>query len=312
LDLWATDVTDAGLAHLKNLDRLEVLYLGCSRGRISDAGLAHLRGCVKLTSLNLHNTSVGDEGLVHVKELKNLQTLILWGTRVTDTGIDHLIALKDLRELNLNDTPVTTVGLAKLRGALPQCDVQHVNAKAGIRAATQVPDSSPSLPMAPMTDSSARPTAPTLELPQTVVPVTQAAADIPAMVISDEVRSILAEYESDVDRFARDAQRKAEATKKSAVTAIVNARPETIEKLKETVPAKLAADLEKIRSDAAKKVEASRKQALSSLKALRTKHAQDNDAEAMAAIDVAEKQIAESNPLASLPENSEVMPQESP
>ena len=41
-----TKVTDAGLAHLKRLTKLETLYL--HRTKVTDAGLVHLKGLTKL------------------------------------------------------------------------------------------------------------------------------------------------------------------------------------------------------------------------------------------------------------------------
>ena len=58
-------MTDAGLAHLKELKGLQTL---------------HLRFCMKVT----------DAGLLHLKELKGLRELRLDGIKVTDAGIAEL------------------------------------------------------------------------------------------------------------------------------------------------------------------------------------------------------------------------------
>ena len=107
-------VTDAGLAHLRELTQLQRLDL---RGtRLTDAGLVHLRGLSKLEWLDLHQTQVTDAGLAHLKELKQLQRLDLRGTQLTDAGLVHLQGLSKLAWLDLRQTQVTGAGLAHLRG----------------------------------------------------------------------------------------------------------------------------------------------------------------------------------------------------
>ena len=83
-----SQVTDAGLVHLKGLTKLEVLLLTCKQ--ITDAGLVHLKGLTNLESLNLSNTPITDTGLVHLKGLTNLEQLWLGGTQVTDEGVKKL------------------------------------------------------------------------------------------------------------------------------------------------------------------------------------------------------------------------------
>ena len=64
LELRATQVTDAGLAHLRGMKRLVHVDLGLTQ--ITDAGLAHLE-MTKLRRINLAGTRVTEEG---VKALK--------------------------------------------------------------------------------------------------------------------------------------------------------------------------------------------------------------------------------------------------
>jgi Leucine-rich repeat (LRR) protein len=60
-----SSVCDAGLAHLKGLSGLSILYL--NGNRVSDAGIAHLKGLANLSTLPLPRTQVTDAG---VKELR--------------------------------------------------------------------------------------------------------------------------------------------------------------------------------------------------------------------------------------------------
>ena len=88
LNLGGTDVTDAGLAHLRGLEKLSSLDLRVTV--VTDAGLARLASLKGLESLNLSATKVSDAGLAHLKGLATLHSLNLNGTGVTDAGLVHL------------------------------------------------------------------------------------------------------------------------------------------------------------------------------------------------------------------------------
>lgn len=98
LDLAATKIGDSGLAHLRNLSNLERLEL-YHYLKITNAGLAHLAGMNKLTYLRLSFTKIGDRGLLHLEKLCVLKDIVLGRTKVTENGI------------------------ARLRTALPGCNV---------------------------------------------------------------------------------------------------------------------------------------------------------------------------------------------
>src|SRR5271170_1713675 len=61
LDLYGTQVTDAGLKDLKELKNLTLLNLGFTQ--VTDAGLKDLKELKNLTSLNLQDTKVTDKGV---------------------------------------------------------------------------------------------------------------------------------------------------------------------------------------------------------------------------------------------------------
>jgi internalin A len=74
LVLNATQVTDAGLAHLSGLMTLERLTLVATQ--VTDAGLAHLTGLTGLETLNLSETQVTDAGISELqKALPNCRIL---------------------------------------------------------------------------------------------------------------------------------------------------------------------------------------------------------------------------------------------
>jgi hypothetical protein len=61
LRIASPHITDAGMAHLANLQHLRYLHL--LDAPINDAGLDHLHGLKSLESVYLDHTNVTDEGL---------------------------------------------------------------------------------------------------------------------------------------------------------------------------------------------------------------------------------------------------------
>jgi serine/threonine protein kinase/Leucine-rich repeat (LRR) protein len=114
LYLSFTGVSDKGVAHLKNCTELTTLTLESSRG-VTDVGLAHLKNCKALTWLNLGGTGVTDAGLNLIQNSKALTHLYLNGTGVTDAGLARLKDCASLSVLFLSDTEVTDTGLAHIK-----------------------------------------------------------------------------------------------------------------------------------------------------------------------------------------------------
>ena len=59
--------------------------------------------------------------------LEKLTHLELIRTKVTDKGLKALSGHKNLTYLSLGSTEVTDLGVAKLRKALPRCELQRVD-----------------------------------------------------------------------------------------------------------------------------------------------------------------------------------------
>lgn len=147
LDLYDTNITDVGIAHLKALPALSKIDLyntktgdagleqlsqfGTLRSitmqhtAVTNEGLKYLSGLSSLDSLNLGNTGINDSGLAHLKSLAGLQWLQLSFTNVTDSGLLYLQDLKSLRELYLTETQVTDDGKNLLMEALPECSIMQ-------------------------------------------------------------------------------------------------------------------------------------------------------------------------------------------
>jgi hypothetical protein len=121
LSLRHTQVSNAGLAHLKGLTVLETCDLGNTQ--ISDAGLAHLRGLTALKGLALRNTQISDAGLAHLRGSTAMFALFLDNTQISDAGLSHLKDLTALEWVDLQGTQVSDAGVAELQKALPNCHI---------------------------------------------------------------------------------------------------------------------------------------------------------------------------------------------
>ena len=98
LDLGGTSVSDAGLACLAPMHRLERLHL--DQCRITDFGLGLLTGLRRIEYLNLRGTSVSDGGMVALRNMPRLRSLYVWQTAVTPAAEKALgEALTDRRRI---------------------------------------------------------------------------------------------------------------------------------------------------------------------------------------------------------------------
>jgi Leucine-rich repeat (LRR) protein len=108
------------VARLKNLRALDLLQTN-----VSDAGLEHLKGLKQLRELNLWNDpKIKGPGLKHLAGLDSLERLNLGQTQIRDEDLQHLVGLKRLKFLDTSRTQVTDAGARALRQALPECEVK--------------------------------------------------------------------------------------------------------------------------------------------------------------------------------------------
>ncbi|MHB8902024.1 MAG: hypothetical protein ACYC6Y_24975 [Thermoguttaceae bacterium] len=122
LVLARTSITDRGVAFLEGHCRLEELDL--TRTAITDQALAAIGSLPSLKHLNLGQTGVTDEGLKVLRGNTTLSTLNLGGTRTTDGVVDTLVTLDHLNVLHVRTEDLSGTALARLKQALPQCEVQ--------------------------------------------------------------------------------------------------------------------------------------------------------------------------------------------
>lgn len=67
-----------------------VAIVNLEHTQITDAGLEHLKGLTSLQELHLCFTQVTDASLEHLKGLTDLEWLEMYDTQVTDAGVNEL------------------------------------------------------------------------------------------------------------------------------------------------------------------------------------------------------------------------------
>jgi hypothetical protein len=123
LDLCGTKITDTGLENLKALPSIRSLNL--EKTQVSDAGLQHTSALAQLQELNLCDTHVTGEGLKHLDGLGQLEELFICGSKLNNKSLEHLRAFSHLRKLHICETEVADAGVAKLEKALPNVRIER-------------------------------------------------------------------------------------------------------------------------------------------------------------------------------------------
>lgn len=113
LDLRNTRMTDGGLKHFAAMNRLETLVLEGSQ--FTDNGVEHLDGCQHLRALQLRLPQLTDQGLPRIQSLsRKLRILEIGGSQVSDAGLAQLAEFQSLEQLGLNDLAISDDGLKQL------------------------------------------------------------------------------------------------------------------------------------------------------------------------------------------------------
>jgi len=109
----ATDeITDAGIAYLKDLKSLEELILPYTG--LTDVSLSGLVGLDSLKKLEAYGDGISDKGMAELAKLKSLEELGLRSDNITDAGMVTLSGFAGLKSLELNDCNITDAGLAHI------------------------------------------------------------------------------------------------------------------------------------------------------------------------------------------------------
>jgi hypothetical protein len=121
----ASEITDAGLAHLLGLNNLKVLFMTDSMvveaPRFSDRALTYLKGMKRLRTLWIRQDQDGmtDAGVASLAGLHDLETLDLVCSKVTDEGLQRLRGLTKLTELRLRGSKTTKEGRERFKTSMP-------------------------------------------------------------------------------------------------------------------------------------------------------------------------------------------------
>jgi len=125
LALWETNIGDGGLTSVKELSNLRWLDIGDTQ--VTDRGLAQLSDLPFLCYLTLLEDRITDDGLLHLQNLRSLEGLDLMDTDVTDKGAETLCRIGRLKDLRIVNTRITRNGFAKLKRALPECQIRYLD-----------------------------------------------------------------------------------------------------------------------------------------------------------------------------------------
>ena len=132
IDAGYAEMTDNGVEFFATMPKLHTLAFGGNK--MTDVGLTPLRliaglkvldlGGLQRTDSGLWQVTVTDRGAETLSGMAQLEILSLRNSKITDVGVDHLVKLKNLKRLDVVNTSLTDAGIARLRAALPNCDLR--------------------------------------------------------------------------------------------------------------------------------------------------------------------------------------------
>lgn len=116
LSVAGTDFGDADIDLIRTYDKLEVI--DASRSELTNAGLPALSNLNQLRGLSLYLgfTNISSEGLSELQRLSQLESLDVGQTLCDDRAVSELSKLRKLHTLRLASTQVTATGLAEFAG----------------------------------------------------------------------------------------------------------------------------------------------------------------------------------------------------
>ncbi len=92
-------ITDAGVAHLKDVPKLQRLALGGTK--VTDAGLKTIGGFTQLDELYLSGDVLTDAGVAQLAKLTKLKKLSVYSKAVTDAAFASLADMAEMEELHV-------------------------------------------------------------------------------------------------------------------------------------------------------------------------------------------------------------------
>ena len=133
LTFGGNKLTDTALGFLRQMPQLEYLDLGGQQRTdsglwsvtLTDAGMQLIGSVTELRELRLEGRNVTARGVAALKPLSKLERLNLQGCkRLRDDAVPVLSAMTKLRVLDLKDSGISEPAAAKIRAALPRCEVR--------------------------------------------------------------------------------------------------------------------------------------------------------------------------------------------
>ena len=169
LSIEGVEISSAGLRTLKNLQNLEILRIGWSKGvsdealapvaemsslkellisgnkEVTGSGFKHLEGHPNLRNLKASGTSITDDAFAHIGRIPNLEFLDLARSEgLTGSGLENLSRLP-LTTLLLQRSPIQGDGLLKLASLttletlnLGQCEALDAKVIRGLAALSKL------------------------------------------------------------------------------------------------------------------------------------------------------------------------------
>jgi Leucine-rich repeat (LRR) protein len=132
LAMGGNKLTDTSLQFLRQTPQIEFLDLGGTQRtdsglwslQLSDEGMQSIAAVAELRELRLEGTAVDGRGLGMFASLPKLERLSLQGCRkLRDDAATALAGFTQLRVLDLKDSSLSAEAVARIRGALPACQV---------------------------------------------------------------------------------------------------------------------------------------------------------------------------------------------
>ncbi len=112
---------DKHLELLAGATQIEKLILSFTN--ISDAGLVHLAELNELRVLSLFRNEITNKGVKHLVGLQKLKQLNLESTNVNDMCVQSLTQLRALKKLSIDHDSITQRAEDQLQEALPECEI---------------------------------------------------------------------------------------------------------------------------------------------------------------------------------------------
>jgi Leucine-rich repeat (LRR) protein len=134
LTMGGNKLTDTALQFLRQMPQIEYLDLGGTQRTdsglwsllLGDAGVQAIATVTDLRDLRLMGTAITGPGLQSLKPLAKLERLNLQGCRkLGEDAATVLAGFKQLRVLDLKDSGLNQQSVARIRAALPQCDILY-------------------------------------------------------------------------------------------------------------------------------------------------------------------------------------------